>query len=99
MLITHGLVATLGKENRVIPDGAIMIKDGKIIEVGATSELKTRYPNTEELDANGMLALPGAICAHTHFYGAFARGMYIPGEPARNFVQILEKLWWRLDLA
>ncbi len=99
MLITHGLVATLGKENRVIQDGAIMIEDGKITEVSATSALKAKYPNAEELDADGMLVLPGAICAHTHFYGAFARGMYIPGEPASNFVQILENLWWRLDRA
>ena len=99
MLITHGLVATLGKENRVIQDGAIMMKDGQVIEVGAASELKNKYPNAEELDANGMLVLPGAICSHTHFYGAFARGMYIPGTPASNFVQILENLWWRLDLA
>ena len=99
MLITHGLVATLGKGNRVIQDGAILIEDGKVTEIGATGEMKTKYPSVEELDANGMLVLPGAICAHTHFYGAFARGMYIPGEPARNFVQILEKLWWRLDLA
>jgi putative selenium metabolism protein SsnA len=99
MLITHGLVATLGKSNRVIQDGALLIEDGKITETGATGEMKNKYPSAEELDANGMLVLPGAICAHTHFYGAFARGMYIPGEPARNFVQILEKLWWRLDLA
>jgi cytosine/adenosine deaminase-related metal-dependent hydrolase len=99
MLITHGLVATLGRQNRVIEDGAVMIEDGKITEVNATGEMKNKYPSAEELDANGMLVLPGAICAHTHFYGAFARGMYIPGEPACNFVQILEKLWWRLDLA
>jgi len=99
MLITHGLVATLGKGNRVIQDGAIRVEGGKVAEVGATSELKNKYPNAEELDANGMLILPGAICAHTHFYGAFARGMYIPGSPASNFVQILEKLWWRLDQA
>ena len=99
MLITHGRVATLGKDNRVIEDGAIMIEDGQITEVGATREMKEKYPNAEELDADEMLVLPGAICAHTHFYGAFARGMYIPGTPASNFVQILEKLWWRLDLA
>jgi len=43
--------------------------------------------------------MPGAICAHTHFYGAFARGMPLPGEPPRNFVEILRKLWWRLDRA
>jgi putative selenium metabolism protein SsnA len=82
-----------------LEDGAILIEDGKITEVGSTRELQARYPHAEELDAHGMLVLPGAICAHTHFYGAFARGMYIPGTPASNFVQILEKLWWRLDLA
>jgi putative selenium metabolism protein SsnA len=43
--------------------------------------------------------MPGLICAHTHFYGAFARGMALPGEPAANFPEILEKLWWRLDKA
>ncbi len=99
MLITHGLVATLGKQNRVIEDGAVLIQAGKIADLGATRELKARYADVEELDAQDMLVLPGAICAHTHFYGAFARGMYIPGTPASNFVEILEKLWWRLDLA
>jgi putative selenium metabolism protein SsnA len=43
--------------------------------------------------------MPGNICAHTHFYGAFARGLGIPGAAPANFPQILEKLWWRLDKA
>jgi putative selenium metabolism protein SsnA len=43
--------------------------------------------------------MPGSICAHTHFYGAFARGMSIPGDPPRDFPEILRKLWWRLDRA
>ena len=41
--------------------------------------------------------MPGFLCTHTHFYSAFARGMAIPGEPPRNFLEILERLWWRLD--
>ncbi len=47
----------------------------------------------------GKVVLPGMLCGHTHFYGAFSRGMAIPGAPATNFVEILEKLWWKLDLA
>jgi putative selenium metabolism protein SsnA len=43
--------------------------------------------------------MPGQICAHTHFYGAFARGMYIPGPPAKDFPEILQSLWWKLDKA
>jgi putative selenium metabolism protein SsnA len=43
--------------------------------------------------------MPGNICAHTHFYGAFARGMAIPGRAPDSFPQILDKLWWPLDRA
>jgi putative selenium metabolism protein SsnA len=43
--------------------------------------------------------MPGNICAHTHFYGAFARGMGIPGSAPKDFPEILKKLWWPLDMA
>ncbi|MFZ1462409.1 MAG: putative aminohydrolase SsnA, partial [Anaerolineae bacterium] len=51
------------------------------------------------LDAAGQLIMPGQICAHTHFYGAFARGLYIPGDPPKDFPEILRRLWWTLDKA
>ena len=43
--------------------------------------------------------MPGNICAHTHFYGAFARGLAIPGAAPKDFPEILDKLWWPLDKA
>lgn len=99
MLIVHGRIPTFGSNPQVIDHGALYIEGDRIAAVGATAELKARYPSAETLDARGQLVLPGSICAHTHFYGAFARGMAIPGAPARNFVEILQKLWWRLDRA
>ena len=99
MLIVHGLIATLGPNPQVIDDGAVYIEDDRIADVGSSADLLARYPAAERLDARGQLVMPGNICAHTHFYGAFARGMSIPGEPPRNFVEILQKLWWRLDRA
>jgi len=47
--------------------------------------------------AQGQMVMPGLICAHTHFYGAFSRGLATPGEPSRNFQEILANLWWKLD--
>lgn len=99
MLIINSTVMTLGKENQVISDGAILIRGERIIDVGSTEELVAKYPEEGVLDARGKLAMPGLICAHTHFYGAFARGMAIPGEAPQNFTDILERLWWRLDKA
>ena len=99
MLITHARIATLGPEPQLIEDGALRIQGEAIVEVGTTMELTTRHPREERWDAEGQLVMPAAICGHTHFYGAFARGMAIPGEPPANFPQILERLWWRLDKA
>jgi cytosine/adenosine deaminase-related metal-dependent hydrolase len=43
---------------------------------------------------------PGAVCAHTHLYSGLARlGLPPPSPPPESFVQILERLWWRLDRA
>ncbi len=99
MLITHARISTLGDEPRLIDDGALLIEGDRIAEVGSTAELTARHPHAERWDAAGQLVMPAAICGHTHFYGAFARGMAVPGEPAANFPQILERLWWRLDKA
>ncbi|MEW5719627.1 MAG: putative aminohydrolase SsnA [Chloroflexota bacterium] len=99
MLITNGTLITLGAENRVIENGAVYIRGDKIAEIGATRALEKKYPRATKLDARGKLVMPGSIVAHTHFYGAFARGMAVPGTPAKNFPEILDKLWWKIDRA
>ncbi len=43
--------------------------------------------------------MPGNVCAHTHLYSTLARGMPYRLEPPRNFVEILRRVWWRLDRA
>lgn len=99
MLITNGRIVTWGNPNRLIDNGAVRIIGGIIGDLGTTLELKQKYPDETIEDAAGALVMPGNICAHTHFYGAFSRGMAIPGNPARNFPEILDKLWWPLDKA
>jgi putative selenium metabolism protein SsnA len=99
MLITNGILVTWEDENRILEDYALRIDGGKITHIGSQPELLIQFPNDEKLDAHGQLVMPGNICAHTHFYGAYSRGMGIPGESPNGFVQILEKLWWPLDKA
>ena len=44
--------------------------------------------------------VPGFVNAHTHIYSALAPyGMPPATPPPENFVQILERVWWRLDRA
>ncbi len=96
-LIGNGTIVTLDTGNRLIEHGAILVHGDRIAALGSDNELRQQYPDAQYIDANGGLIMPGFLCTHTHFYGAFARGMPIPGEPPRNFPEILERLWWRLD--
>src|SRR5688572_6858215 len=97
MLITNANVVTWESPNRVLQNHAIYIESDRIKEIGTSKALVTKYPRARALDAGGQYVMPGNICAHTHFYGAFARGMAIPGAAPRDFPEILKKLWWPLD--
>ena len=96
ILIRNALVLTHDDARPVIPSGQILIEGAKISAVGTQVPVP---PGAEIIDAEGLVAMPGLINAHHHLYSSFARGFAPPGEPAANFVQILERMWWKLDLA
>jgi len=54
----------------IIPKGAVVVRDEKIIAVGSTDELKNAYPDEPTLDAGGGLLMPGFIDPHTHLIWA-----------------------------
>ncbi|MBI5473833.1 MAG: putative aminohydrolase SsnA [Ignavibacteriae bacterium] len=51
------------------------------------------------IDLTGKFIMPGMVNAHTHLYSALARGMSAPKQSPKNFVDILRKIWWKLDEA
>lgn len=75
----------------------VIIEGGFIIEVGRNASRKYRASKTIDL-ANKYIS-PGIVCSHNHFYSALARGIQARIEPSKDFVGILEHLWWRLDRA
>lgn len=97
MLITNSVVITFNEPNDVLVGHSILIQNGQIADILPDSAALEKYPAEEIYNAEGKLVLPGNICAHTHFYGAFSRGMAIPGDAPQNFIEILNKLWWPLD--
>ena len=95
----NGIIVTLGSNNQVLWNGSVVIEGENIVALGEPSKMRQRFPDAEAIDCSGKIVLPGFICAHHHFYSTMARGMAIPGEPASNFVEILERLWWKVDRA
>jgi cytosine/adenosine deaminase-related metal-dependent hydrolase len=51
------------------------------------------------LDCGGRLVTKSFGCGHHHIYSALARGMPAPAKSPRNFVEVLEYVWWHLDKA
>ena len=104
MLIKNAKILTFDQEKRIINDGGIEINsEGQISKVFNNKSQYTKRIEDgfkgEVIDADGQFLMPGNICAHTHFYGAYSRGMYIPGDAPDAFPGILENLWWKLDKA
>jgi imidazolonepropionase len=50
----------------VVLDGAVAIKDGRIVAAGPSEDLLARYVAEEELDATGCVVCPGFVDPHTH---------------------------------
>lgn len=97
ILIGNGMVITQDVKNPFITNGAVVLKDNLILEVGNYEDLKDKYKEYEFIDAKGKVIMPGLINTHHHIYSAFARGMDNKEEPGQNFNEILERLWWKLD--
>ena len=75
------MLGTLG----IIENGAVVVRDEKIIAIGKTDELKNAYPDEPTFDAGGCVMMPGFVDPHTHIVWAGDRAdefeMKMSGTP------------------
>jgi putative selenium metabolism protein SsnA len=76
--------------------GNLRVADGKIVGVGGEA---ASAAGDEIVDCHGAVLMPGLVNGHTHLYSALAAGMPAPPRQPRNFHEILQLIWWRLDRA
>ncbi|SHI54611.1 putative selenium metabolism protein SsnA [Clostridium amylolyticum] len=97
ILIGNGKLVTRDDKNTFIEDGCVCIEENSVVDLGTTEEMKNRYTAAQLIDAKKGLIMPGMINTHHHIYSAFARGLAINGYNPKNFGDILEGMWWKLD--
>jgi len=95
--ITNGVLVTGGSLPEIVPDGVVKIAGRSIEWVGPRADAGAI--SGDVIDAGGALIMPGFVNAHMHYYSTFACGMALKDDPPVDFMQILERLWWRLDRA
>lgn len=71
---------------------AFAIKNGKIIEVGSTLEIQSKYAPTFINDAKGKTIVPGFIDAHCHFYGLGLQQQKVDLTGTKSFDEVLQKV-------
>ncbi|MCE7874558.1 putative aminohydrolase SsnA [bacterium CPR1] len=98
-LLTNATVVTLGAGNRVLQGHGVLVDGAAVARLAPSQELEAAHRDIPHVDMRGMVVMPGNINAHDHLYSALARGIAMTGDPPQNFLQILERLWWRLDAA
>lgn len=95
ILIQNATVVTLGEVNRVLKNHSVLVEGSTIKRILPDKEAQT-LKAAKKINAHGKILMPGWINAHMHYYSSFARGLG-KAAPSKNFPEILNNLWWRLD--
>ncbi len=79
-------------------NGAILVRDGLIRDIGPVESLKLRYPDEEIKDFGSAALLPGLVDLHTHLENAVARGI-VHDVPYTTWIMSLLETSAKLDVA
>lgn len=73
---------------------------GRVLAIDGGRVVDCPVPDAPVLSCPDGDIVPGNVCAHTHLYSGLAPYGMPPAHPAPDtFLQILERVWWRLDRA
>ena len=111
LLVSGGAVVTMDAARRVIENGAVAVRAGRVVEVGESSALARKYAARRVIDARGRAVIPGLVNAHTHVPMTLFRGLaddldlnewltkYIFPAEAKNVTEQFVRAGTRLGLA
>lgn len=110
ILILGGTVVTMDDKRRVIENGAVAIRNGRIVRIGKSSNMRNLRA-AQTINATGKVVMPGLINTHTHVPMSLFRGIsddldlqewltkYIFPAEAKNVDEAFVRAGTRLGLA
>ncbi|MDH3235677.1 MAG: amidohydrolase family protein, partial [Alphaproteobacteria bacterium] len=75
LVISGGTVVTMDADRRVLTAGAVAITGNRIAAVGSADDIRTAWRGEQEIDAAGMIVMPGLVSCHGHACNSLVRGM------------------------
>jgi 5-methylthioadenosine/S-adenosylhomocysteine deaminase len=74
-LLSGGTVVTMNSQFEVIEDGAVAVREAKIVAIGRSAEIAAQYEAETVVSCPGQIIMPGLINAHTHAAMTLLRGL------------------------
>jgi 5-methylthioadenosine/S-adenosylhomocysteine deaminase len=111
LLIVGGTIVTMDGDRRIIENGAIAVRNGRIEMVGTSQTMSRKVRAARTINAAGKVIIPGLINTHTHVPMTLFRGIsddldlndwltkYIFPAEAKNVDEQFDRAGTRLGLA
>jgi 5-methylthioadenosine/S-adenosylhomocysteine deaminase len=91
VLIEHAdWVVTMDPERRILRDGAIAIENDRIVAIGSTRDVASKFRADRTIEASGKFVIPGLIDTHVHSTQQLGRGL---ADGCDIAVHLLERLY------
>ena len=74
VLYIHATIVTVNPTRDVILDGAILVKEDKIADIGKAVTLLEKHKEEKTVDLAGRIIIPGLISTHMHTAQTLLRG-------------------------
>ena len=78
LLLRHGRVITMDAERRILTDGTIAVRDGRIVAIGPDRDVGVAHATSaaQARDLRGAVVHPGFVDGHNHTNSRAARGLF-----------------------
>ncbi len=103
LIVKNGTVLSFDENDSRFANGAVVIKDGVIVDIGEQFDILDGYEAKDVIDVDGDLIMPGLINGHTHAAMSALRGYSddLPLDqwleqviPAENKIMGKEMVYW-----
>ena len=74
VLYIHATIVTVNLNRDVVLDGAILVNDDKIADIGKATALIEKHAEEKKVDLTGRIIIPGLITTHMHTAQTLLRG-------------------------
>src|SRR6266702_3508490 len=68
-------MVTVDAQRRILEDGALVVRDGRIVAIGPRAEVAPGVVARRRIDARGKFVYPGLINTHTHLFQTLLKGL------------------------